>query len=349
VPDRDARRDAAVASVTRAVLGSARATFENDRDVVRLVRNAWPNDRMARELVTRAISAPATTTTVAWAAELATTRVEDLLATFGPASCGAALLQRGTVLPFAGANKISIPGISTASASFTSFVQQGSGIPVRQMTTSTGVSLDPRKLGTIFVLTYEMIAASHAEQLVRMVMQDSLGVALDAALFSNTAGDATRPPGLLVGVSPITAATGGGSTAMVKDIAALVAAVSPVCGLDLVFVADPATATKIKMAVFPAFDFDVLASNSVAANTLIAVGLPALVSAFGETPRIDASRDVESAVSMDTAPPTDIAGGGGTVVKSSYQTDTVAIRFIGDVAWAARSPSAVAYVASITW
>jgi hypothetical protein len=182
-----------------------------------------------------------------------------------------------------------------------------------------------------------------------MVWEDSLGIALDAALYSTAAGDATRPPGLLNGVSPITAATGGGSAAMTKDIAALVAAVSPVCGLDLVFVADPATATKIKMAVFPAFDFDVLASNSVAANTLIAIGLPALVSAFGPTPRIDASRDVESTVSMDTAPPTDIAGGGGTVVKSSYQTDTVAIRFIADVAWAVRSPSALAYVASITW
>jgi hypothetical protein len=31
------------------------------------------------------------------------------------------------------------------------------------------------------------------------------------------------------------------------------------------------------------------------------------------------------------------------------QTDVVAIRFIADVAWAVRSASALAYVASITW
>jgi hypothetical protein len=346
------RAAAAVTSFTRAVLAKAHSTFENDRDAGRLVRSAWPDDRMALKLVTRAASALAMTTSTGWAAELATMRAEELLATFGPASCGARLLQQGTVLQFSGANKISIPGISTAGATFTSFVQQGTGIPVRQFATSAGVSLGPRKLATIFVLTYEMIAASHAEQLVRMVMTDSLGAALDTALFSNIAGDATRPPGLLVGVTPISAATGGGSAAMLTDISKLVAAVSPTCGMDIVFITDPGTVVKIALAAAPGFDLlglPVLASNAVIAGTIICIGLPVLVSAFSDTPRIDASRDVESSVSMDTAPPTDIAGGGGTVIKSSYQTDTVAIRFISDVAWAVRTPSAVAVVNSITW
>src|SRR5262245_12901511 len=111
-PDPDARRAEAVGSVARAVLAAARRTYENDRDARRLAIAAWPNDRLARQLVTKATSAPAMTTTAGWAQELATTRTEELLATFGPASCGAELLRRGTVLQFAGANKISIPGIS---------------------------------------------------------------------------------------------------------------------------------------------------------------------------------------------------------------------------------------------
>jgi hypothetical protein len=295
--------------------------------------------------VTRAASTPATTTTAGWLAEIAQTRIEALLATFGPASCGAALLRRGTVLAFDGAAKISIPGISTAGSSFTSFIVQGAAIPVRQLVTSTGTSLDPRKFATLFSLTREQVDSSNAEQLVRMVMTESLSVALDAALFSSTAGDTSRPPGILVSVTPLSAASGGGLAAMTKDIAALVAAVSPMCGMDLAFVTTPDALTKIRMNVFD-FPYPLFASNQVTAGSIICVGLPALVSAFSLLPRIDASRDVE--IAMDTAPPIDISGG-TTVLKSMYQTDSIAIRFILDVAWNVRSSSAIAVINSITW
>ena len=333
------------------MLGLARATFENDRDARRIVTACWPDDRKARQLVTRAASAPAMTTVAGWAQELAITRVEALLATFGPASCGAALLQKGTVLEFAGANKISIPGISTAAASFTSFVSQASPIPVRQFTTGAGVTLDPRKLATIFVLTFEMVSSSNAEQLVRLVMAECLSAALDAALFSNTAGDTTRPPGLLYGVTPITAATGGGSAAMLTDISKLVGAVSATCGMDIAFVTDPGTAVKVALAAAPGFDLlglPVLASNAVTVGTVICIGLPALVSAFDPAPRIDASRDVEAPVAMDTIPPSD-GSIGSVVLKSSYQIDAVSVRYIADVAWGVRTTSAIAVVNGITW
>jgi hypothetical protein len=348
-PDPSAVRDRAVASVARAVLAAARGTFENDRlgAAQRIVRAAWPDDRGALRIVSRAASSPAMTGTTGWAAEFAITRIEDALAPFGPASVGAQLLRRGTVLSFAGIHAIQVPGISTASGAFASFVLEGAAIPVRQMVTSTGVTFGPRKLGTIFVLTRETIESSNAEALVKLVMTESLSVALDAALFSNVAGDATRPPGLLYNITPITAATGGGLAAMATDIGKLVGAVSAVSALDLVFVTDPGTATRMKMQVMPGFDFDVLASNSVTAGTVICVGLNGLVSAGEPTPRIDASRDVE--ISMDTAPPTDIAGGGGTAVKSMFQTDEIAIRFVAEMAWALRTPSAIAVVPSVTW
>src|SRR5262249_7814929 len=99
-----------------------------------------------------------------------------------------------------------VPGISTASGGFTSFVQEGQAIPVRQMVSSAGVTFGPRKLATIFALTREMVESSNAEALVKLVMTESLSVALDAALFSNVAGDSVRPPGLLAGITPIGAA-----------------------------------------------------------------------------------------------------------------------------------------------
>jgi hypothetical protein len=150
----------------------------------------------------------------------------------------------------------------------------------------------------------------------------------------------------LNGITPIGAATGGGLTAMAKDIGALVEAVSATCALDLVFVSDPGTVTRMKMQVMPGFDFDVLASNAIPAGTVIAVGLPGLVSAGSPTPRIDVSRDVETA--MDTAPPSD-GSIGSVALKSSFQTDTPAIRFVSEMTWGLRSPSCLEYVASITW
>jgi hypothetical protein len=347
-PDPDASRERAVASVARAVLASARGTFENDRAgaAARIVRTAWPDDRQALRIVTRAASAPAQTGVTGWAAEFAITRIEDALAPFGPLSVGAQLLRRGTVLSFVGIHAIQAPGISTASGAFTSFVAEGAAVPVRQMVTSSGVTFGPRKLGTIFVLTREMIESSNAERLVQLVMTESLSVALDAALFSNAAGTSTQPPGLLNGITPIAAATGGGIAALNKDISALVSAVSAVSALELVFVTDPGTATRIKMSVFD-FPFDVLASNAVTAGTVICIGLNGLVSAGEPSPRIDASRDVE--ISLDTQPPTDIAGGGGTAVKSMFQTDEIAIRFVAEMAWALRTPAAIAFVASVTW
>ena len=343
-----ARRERAATSLARAVLAEARSTFEMNRvgAAARIVKSAWPDDRRALALVTRAASAPAMTTTTGWAAELAITRIEDALAPFGPLSVGAQLLQRGTVLSFAGIHAITVPGISTASGAFTSFVGEGAPIPVRQMVTSSGVAFGPKKLATLFVLTREMIESSNAEALVKLVMTESLAVALDAALFGNAAGTGAAPPGLLYNITPIGAATGGGLTAMAKDVSALVAAVSPTCALDLVFVTDPGTATRMKMQVMPGFDFDVLASNAIPAGTVICVGLPGLVSAGEPTPRIDASRDVE--IAMDTVPPAD-PGSATTVVKSMFQSDEIAIRFVAEMAWTLRTPSAIAYVASITW
>jgi hypothetical protein len=216
------------------------------------------------------------------------------------------------------------------------------------MSTSAGVSLTPAKFATIFALTRELVESSNAEALVKLVMSDSLSVALDTALFSNAAGSTTQPAGLLNGIVPIGAATGGGAVAMTKDIAALITSVSAVSALDLVFVTDPGTMAKIKMSVMPGFDFDVLATNAVPVGTVICVGLNGLVSVAEPQPRIDASRDIEVPVAMDTAPPSD-GSIGSVVLKSMFQADEIAIRFIADMTWGLRTPGSLAFVQNTTW
>jgi hypothetical protein len=80
-------------------------------------------------------------------------------------------------------------------------------------------ALDPsRKLAAIAVATRE--TGSNGEAVIGQLLREDTARKLDASLFSNVAGDATRPLGILAGVSPLTAATGGGNVAMKTDLGA---------------------------------------------------------------------------------------------------------------------------------
>src|SRR5207253_1124755 len=102
--------------------------------------------------------------------------------------------------------------------------------------------------------------------LIEMVMVNSIALSLDAALLSNVAGDNIRPPGLLAGITPITPTAGSADPAMRTDLANLAAAVAPIGGLDLVYIAAPGEAVKILASSGPRFEFPVLASNAIPAK-----------------------------------------------------------------------------------
>src|SRR5262249_43969791 len=180
----------------------------------------WPDDKATLALVQRAASSEAITTDPAWAGPLASYTVQTVLENLGPLSAGSALLKRGLTFTFDHHNEIRVPGI-TVSASYAGFVAERGVIPVHQLPVSPGAILQPRKFGTIITLTREMIQSSNAEALVRAVLVDAVAIALDVALFGSTAGDSTRPPGLLAGVSGLTPTTGSGAGAMWQDLGAL--------------------------------------------------------------------------------------------------------------------------------
>ena len=90
-----------------------------------------PSDRLT-QLVLRSASVPAMVSAAGWAAELSHTVVRDALEALGPASAGAELLKRVTVLAFDGNGVISAPGF-VASAANAGFVAEGQPIPVRQL------------------------------------------------------------------------------------------------------------------------------------------------------------------------------------------------------------------------
>src|SRR4029077_8114186 len=130
---------------------------------------------------------------------LAPSVVADLIATLGPVSAGARLLQAGLLLVFDSAGEVYVPGLE-ATADKVAFVREGAPIPVHGLT-ATGALLEPRKLAVIVALSAEMIAGSNAEALVTNALTRATSLAIDAALFDAVAGDDVRPAGLRYGIA----------------------------------------------------------------------------------------------------------------------------------------------------
>jgi hypothetical protein len=338
-----AARENTIATFVRATIAVGMGKLDRNVGPEAYARKTWPGDRNV-ETVLRAATAPATIATSGPLAQV----VAAFLPALTPVSAGADLLQRALGLSFDGYAQINIPSIGPLIADF---VAEGAPIPVQQAATSPGTSLSPHKLAVITSLTSEMMRSGNAEQMVRQVMIESTGPAIDRNLFSANAGDSVRPAGLLHGVAPLTpAGPGEKASAMVDDLAALAAAVAPVSGnSQLALIAAPAQAVAISLRAPRELAWPLLTSAGLAANTVIAIALPVLIAAVSGTPAIDAGREV--AMHMSTTP-SDIVGSPtavATPVISTYQTDSVALRLRWPLSWTVRDVRGVAFMTGVNW
>lgn len=335
----------AVRALVRSVI-SAAGTVDRTQSPEQYAKARWGTE-VARNVdyVMRAATSPAITTQSGWAAEIAHV-VMMFIASLRPVSAAADLLSRGLQLRFNGAAGISLPTISQQPAGF---VGESKPIPVVQFTSASGVTLQPRKLALITVLSHELMASSNAEAIVRQCLIEAGVLGLDAALLSASAGTADAPAGLLNGVAALPASSATPpSDAMVSDLAALGGAVARVAGTNICFVMAPEQALAAHLYA-PMLSYPVLASKALPAKTVIALASDALVSAFDPAPMIDVSRDM-AAVMSDA--PGDIVSAGGVVgapVASVFQTDKIALRMRLPCAWAVRASNAIAWMSATTW
>jgi hypothetical protein len=267
----------------------------------------------------------------------------------GPASAAAGLLSRALTLSFDRYNALVLPML-LPSASNTSFVGQKAPMPARQFTTDVA-AIELKKLATILAFSRELLASSSvAETMTRQIMVESIGLQLDSAMLDATVPSATRPAGLRAQVTA-TSAANAGTDAMMTDLGALAEAVASVGGLDIAFVADPASAVKMTFNVGSQFKFPILASKALADKTVMAVALPALCATINPTPQIVVSG--EATVQTDTAPAAGgLVDGSSTVatnVRSAWQTDSIFIRFVADVSWCLRADNAVSWMTNVSW
>jgi hypothetical protein len=336
---REALLDDPMKALVQACIAKGVSTLDTNTDPFAYARRRFGQSRET-EMVLRAAVAPASLGSPEHAV-LATT-APAFLAALAPASAGADLLDQAIQLSFDGAAVIGVPAIAIPVAAF---VGEGAPIPVQPASTSPGPTLSPRKIAVITSLTGEMMRSSNAEAMVRQVLTEACGPAIDLVMFSAAPGDGIKPPGLLNGIPPLAPAAD-----MISDLVALASAVAPVASNgEIAFVAPPGQAVGIALKSNREFAYQVLTSSSLAAGTVIAVALNALVGAAEGPPQIDVS--IQATIHEETAPGplVDIGGVMATPIRSMTQTDSVGLRLRWPISWVLRSPAAVAWVEGVAW
>jgi Phage capsid family len=338
--------------IVRCLVATAIAQFER-ADADEVCERLYPGDR-ATALVLRAATAPADTTTSGWASQLATSSIADLVQTLGPANAGGELMRRGIALEFGQSAQINAPAVISAAIGASAWIGQGLPIPARALSVGAGATLVPKKVAAIFAVTRDLLSHSvpNAEKLIRAAATETLGAEIDSAMFDAAASSTTRPAGLRFNVSTVTAASAS-SDAMQKDLGALAQAVSAVGGMNIAFVAAPGEAVKIALRAGPEFKFPVLASGGLASGFIMAVALPALVSAVDPNVRFDISS--QATVHFEDTTPLQLSSGAqGSAVPASptrslWQTDAIGFRLVVEVSWGLRAAGAVAWTSAVTW
>jgi hypothetical protein len=347
-PNASARRS--LTYLARAIVATARNYAEGTQDVAGLMRRMWPGDKVTPILVQRAAASPATTTTSGWAADVAAGAPWDVVSTLGPASAGSQLLARGVNVRFDGFSSVTIPSVTVAPTGI-NFVAQGGVIPVRQLDTAPGLTITPAKLAVAFALTNETVRGSNAEVVTKQIAAENIAAALDAALFGTAAGTLDQPSGLLRNAPTVTAtANAAGVDSLRSDLGKLAGAIAAIAGDQIAFIAAPGTALRMRLALGGAeFAYPIFSSGQIAATTVVAVALNALVAATGTDIRIDVGK--EMTLHFETAPTQQLGEGGviATPARSLWQTDSVGVRVILPVSWGLRDAAGIAVVTGINW
>lgn len=317
-------------------------------------------------IVVKAAVAGATTAAPGWAAELVNTAMTDFLETLRPQSVYPALAAAGGGRLAFGPNQgaIKIPSRAATPSIGGSFVGEGAPIPVRRLGL-TSITLSPKKMGVISVFSREIARYSTPaiEALIRNEIIADTAITLDSLLLDASAGSAVRPAGLLNGVTPLAATTGGGHAAILGDIRKLQVAFDAVnASGNIMLLMNPAQALALELTPGPdgtlGWARDIMAryrvttSTAIPAGQIIAIRADDFVTATGDVPEFETSN--EATIHLEDTTPAQIGTAGtpavvAAPVQSMFQTAQTAIRMLLDVSWALRRAGMVQTITAASW
>jgi hypothetical protein len=298
--------------------------------------------------VTKAIVSPSDTS-LGWPS-VAMTQALSLLA---PQSAAAQLLAEAVQLNLNGILSLQLPYIPPSGRPVPIFIGEGSPAPAVNLAVSNQVLGPARKILVMSAFTNEIqfASAQTAEKMISEALTYAVQSSVDAALFSNNAASTTAPPGLLHGVTPVTAATGSGAAAMADDLGNIAQAIAA-AGIavdDVIYITTPKLATVIRVQASPKFTNTVLASSQIPAGQVIGVAPGGLYVGYDGTAQIETSK--ETSVHFEDSNPLPIVGTGGVPAaptRTAFQTDMSVVKVRAKCAWAALA-GAVQVVSGVTW
>ena len=322
----------------RAIAAKALATAHHG-DAGKIAKGAWPSDDRAA-LIARAAMSPLTTSGYPAFSPVVAFR------SLAPSSAALQLFELGMTLDLTGKTTIRIPNVS-ALPTQPIFVGEGLPAPNLQWSFSSTILGPAHKVLMLSAVTSEMQNATPetASAVIGRVLSDKANRDVDATAFGTAAADATKPAGLLHGVTPLTAAAAG-VDAVFADRAALAGAIggAGIDPSDIVYVCPPGEASFMRDKTGD----KVLTTLGLPAKTVAAFAPAGIYSGYQDQPTVETS--IEAVIHFEDTTPLDIgtAGGVAAPAKSAFQSDLIIIRVRGNCSWAV-APGAAQVITAVNW
>lgn len=175
---------------------SGELSTDGQTNTLRRTYGASP-DYPLLQVIERAASGPADTTTSGWALQLVQTTNGAWISSLKPSAFGQ-LAEAGIKLSFDGGALPRVPGRAATPSIAASFVGEGAPIPFRQMAFNSGTTLTPKKVAVLSGYTSELASGSapNVEAVLRAEIPADTMAGLDSILLDATAATTVRPAGL---------------------------------------------------------------------------------------------------------------------------------------------------------
>lgn len=305
------------------------------------------------DLIQRAAVNPAQTTVSGWGSELVSHGNIGVLPVMAPSAVYSKLAPRGLRLNFDGSGPINVPGRLSTPTVAGDFVLEAAPIPVRRVGLSSIVVGPPKKLGVISYFSDELKEHSvpSIEAALRAAIEEDTALTLDTRMLDAVAGSATRPAGLLNGVSGLTATAGGGLAALVGDLGLIGAAIPN--ATDLVFLMTAADRARALALAPGLLGLTILEASTLPAKKVVALDASDLVTGENDQARFDVSNQAvlhdEDTTPLALGTGTQGSGVLAVPMHSMYQENLSALRMIMFVTWALRRSGRISFVDNVSW
>ena len=305
------------------------------------------------DLIQRAAVNPAQTTVSGWGSELVSPGNIGVVPAMAPSAVYSKLAPRGLRLNFDGSGPISVPGRLSTPTVAGDFVLEASPIPVRRVGLSSVVVGPPKKLGVISYFSDELKEHSvpSIEAALRAAIEEDTALTLDTRMLDAVAGSATRPAGLLNGVSGLTATAGGGLAALVGDLGLIGAAIPN--ATDLVYLMNASDRARALALAPGLLGLTILEASTLPAKKVVALDASDLVTGENDQARFDVSNQAvlhdEDTTPLALGTGTQGSGVLAVPTHSMFQENLSALRMIMFVTWALRRSGRIAFIGTVSW